>query len=38
MKTLRFYVAATFGYSSMAIIGLGLLLAWVAVQIDGDQQ
>lgn len=38
MRTLRYVLSLPFGYLSMAIIGLGLLLAWVAVQIDGDQQ
>lgn len=36
MKTLRYVLSLPFGYASIVIIGMGLLLAWFAVLVDGD--
>jgi hypothetical protein len=37
MKTIRHATANVLGYTAFALIGLSLLLAWVAMQIDGGQ-
>lgn len=36
MKTLRYVLSLPFGYLSIAVIGMGLLLAWLAAAVDGD--